>query len=148
MSDLDSRDALIRIRTAALTHKTASPLVKRGLADLQFLKGADWWFQRALNLSRELSFEESHQCLLKTVELHSCHVNALLRLGWDFKDGLETEPNLGEAVKYFRRAAELGSTEGKHQIAYLFMNGSGEPEEPPNSEAYFRKYAEMGNPCA
>ena len=128
MSDSNFQAGIIRIRTAALTQKAAMTLVKRGLIDLQSGKSAEWWFQQALDLSLESRFEESHQCLLRAIEVDPSHVNALLWLGSDLQDGVGTEPNLWEAVRYFRRAAELGSTEGKHQIAYLFMNGSGEPE--------------------
>lgn len=147
MTDSIRNNALTRIRSAALSRNVATPLVKRGLADLEE-KGAEWWFQRALDLSLQADLDESHRCLLKTAELDPNHVNALLWLGSDFQDGIGTAPDLSQAVDYFRRAAELGSAVAKHQIAYLFMNGSGSPEVPAESESYFRKYAERGNPCA
>lgn len=148
MSQPDSNSALVPVQSSALAIGGSPSLAKRGLGDLQLLERAEAWFQRALDLSTDAELEESHKCLLHVVELDPFHVNALLWLGSDFQDGVGTDSNLWEAVNYFRRAAGLGSSEGKHQIAYLFMNGSGSPEVPPDSESYFRKYAEEGNPCA
>src|ERR1700758_4097560 len=99
MTDSIRNVALIRTRTAALSRNMATPLVKRGLTDLE-QKPAERWFQQALDLNLQADWEESHRCLLKTVELDPNHVNALLWLGSDFQDGVGTPPDLSQAVRY------------------------------------------------
>jgi TPR repeat protein len=162
VTKLNSSIALVRVQSANLARKSAEALAIRGLSDLQSRENAELWFQRALDLllhpPEELELAEDpneewwqarRRCLLKVLEYDPCHAETLCMFGNRF----EEEGDLSEAVAYYQRAAGQGDVYAKQHLAYLFMNGTGKPELPPqevgeNCLSYFRRYAEQGNACA
>jgi TPR repeat protein len=58
------------------------------------------------------------------------------KLAWGYED---VEPNLGEAFKLFRQAADLGSSDARIRMGELQENGKGTDTDP---NAALKNYAE------
>lgn len=66
-------------------------------------------------------------------------------VGFQYGNGLSVMQNDAEALKWYRKAAELGSEEGMYNLAGVYENGYG--VKPSHQEAlkWYRKAAERGH---
>jgi len=61
-----------------------------------------------------------------------------------YASGMGTSPDLGKAVKYHRRAAELNLPEGQYQVALDYARGLGVKEDKEEAAQWYLKAAQRG----
>ena len=61
------------------------------------------------------------------------------------KLGLAPKKNLAEAAKWFRKAAEQGFVDAQIDLAWMYDDGDGVPEDKTEAARWYRKAAEQGN---
>ena len=57
-------------------------------------------------------------------------------------------PNLGEAARWYRRAAEQGDVEAQKRLALLYLQGRGVAKDSQEAEKWYSKAAGQGDPDA
>ena len=66
--------------------------------------------------------------------------------GEDYYYGRNGKPeDYSEAVKWYRKAAELGSADGQFNLGYMYENGEGVEKDYSESAKWYRKAAEQGH---
>ncbi len=65
-------------------------------------------------------------------------------LGQFFLTGTATPQNLGEAMKWYRRAAENGDPEAQSELAFLYFTGRGGERDLEKSFHWYEKSASQG----
>mmetsp|Transcript_25266 Transcript_25266/g.56817 ORF Transcript_25266/g.56817 Transcript_25266/m.56817 type:complete len:561 (+) Transcript_25266:135-1817(+) len=69
-------------------------------------------------------------------------------LGYMYERGLGVTPNLGEAVRWTKAAAELGSGEAMFNLGVLYQRGHGVAKDESAALRLFREASELGLPEA
>jgi TPR repeat protein len=75
--------------------------------------------------------------------------DSIIQLGMSYLDGSENlsiKKDIDKAVKFFHRAAELGSAEAYHNLGTMYFNGHGVVKDETKAKQYFEKAALAG--CA
>lgn len=70
---------------------------------------------------------------------------ALYKLGEDYYYGQGVPQDDGEAVKWYRLAAEQGHAEAQYSLGYMYDNGEGVPRDFSEAVKWYRLAAEQGN---
>ena len=74
------------------------------------------------------------------------HPAATYRLAEAYRYGQGVAVNRGEAMRYHRKAAELGFAEAQNQLAWFYKNGmEGENKSPEQAAGWFKKAALQGD---
>lgn len=80
---------------------------------------------------------------------------AQFRLGWLYgrgdwlrERGTKLKADPGEAVRWYREAAEQGDAEAQMHLGSLYLYGVGVPQDAGEAEKWVRRAAEKGNPEA
>ena len=68
----------------------------------------------------------------------------MLRLAQLYETGEAAVPNLIEAAKWYRAAAETGDAEAQFCLGRLYARGDGVPQELGEAAKWFEKAAEQG----
>jgi TPR repeat protein len=63
-------------------------------------------------------------------------------VGFQYGNGLSVMQNDAEALKWYRKAAELGSEEGMYNLAGVYENGYGVKQDYQEAVKWYRKAAE------
>ncbi|MBI3343356.1 MAG: sel1 repeat family protein [Gammaproteobacteria bacterium] len=66
-------------------------------------------------------------------------------VGFQYGNGLSVMQNDAEALKWYRKAAELGSEEGMYHLAGVHENGYGVKQDYQEAAKWYRKAAERGH---
>ena len=66
-------------------------------------------------------------------------------VGFQYGNGLSVMQNDAEALKWYRKAAELGSEEGMYHLAGVYENGYGVKQDYQAAIKWYRKAAEHGH---
>ena len=66
-------------------------------------------------------------------------------VGFQYGNGLSVMQNDAEALKWYRKAAELGSEEGMYNLAGVYENGYGVKQDSQKAVKWYRKAAERGH---
>ena len=69
-------------------------------------------------------------------------------LGNAYSDGKGVAKDYGEAVKWYRKAAEQGNKWGQNSLGYMYDNGWGVAKDYEEAVKWYRKAAEQGNAAA
>ena len=67
------------------------------------------------------------------------------RIGKFYHNGIGTDKNHTEAVKWWRKAAEQGYTKAQYNLGIAYANGEGVPEDRSEAVKWVRKAAEQGD---
>src|SRR5216683_4207252 len=59
--------------------------------------------------------------------------------GWDYKTGKEAQPNLAEAVKWYLKAADQGSTRALSHLASIYGDEQSPLHDPKKSFEFTRR---------
>ncbi|MEO5339676.1 MAG: sel1 repeat family protein [Magnetococcus sp. MYC-9] len=70
------------------------------------------------------------------------------RLGQTFYDGKGVQRDYGEAMRWFRLAAEQGDAEAQNSVGTLYDNGKGVPKDYQEAARWFRLAANQGHVLA
>lgn len=70
---------------------------------------------------------------------------AAYTLGYMFHSGEGITRNYGEAVHWYRKAAELKNAQGQVNLGYMYYSGQGVIQDYKEAARWFRKAAELGN---
>ncbi len=73
---------------------------------------------------------------------------ALYKRGEDYYYGRGVEQDYGEALKWFRQAAEQGRTNAQCFLGYMYEHGKGVPQDYGEAVKWYRQAAEQGNASA
>ena len=65
--------------------------------------------------------------------------------GMRYFEGLDVRKDFGEAVKWFRKAAEKGNRFGQSNLAYCYESGQGVEKNLAEAAKWYRMAAEQGN---
>lgn len=71
-----------------------------------------------------------------------------LCLGWIYEEGEDVPRDLFEAVKWFRKAAKLGNSEGQFSLGKMYEKGNGVPKNLVEAYAWFNLAAASGHAAA
>jgi len=85
---------------------------------------------------------------LHRLELNSGDVAAMLLVGELYKEGLADKLDPAEAVKWFRKAADLGDPEGAFSLAIAYLAGEGVEESEQKALPLLKAAAAKGHPAA
>ena len=66
-------------------------------------------------------------------------------VGFQYGNGLSVMQNDAEALKWYRKAAELGSEKGMYHLAGVYENGYGVKQDYQAAIKWYRKAAERGH---
>ena len=66
-----------------------------------------------------------------------------IRLAWMYEHGLGVEKNYGQALMWYRRAAEQGHSHAQNNLASMYANGRGVERNYPQAAAWSRKAAAL-----
>lgn len=72
----------------------------------------------------------------------------ILQTGVIFAQGMGVKQNLPEAVKWFRKAANLGNAEAQFNLGVMYANGQSVKQDYAEAEKWYRKAAALGNTAA
>ena len=67
------------------------------------------------------------------------------KLGWMYYNGKGTPQDNVEAVKWFRKSAEQGNSDGQRLLGFMYKNGRGLDTNYIKAVEWYRKSAEQGN---
>ncbi|KAG0315712.1 hypothetical protein BGZ97_007914 [Linnemannia gamsii] len=71
---------------------------------------------------------------------------AQVKLGIMYQEGTGgAEKNLGEAMHWYRRAAEQGNANGQYKVGHMLSHGLGVPQNQELAMGWYKKAAEGGN---
>lgn len=74
--------------------------------------------------------------------------SAMLLYGDMYVGGAGVKKDYGEALRWYRRAAELGDPVAINSVGVVFGDGQGRPKDPKEALVWFRKAAMMGDLAA
>lgn len=66
-------------------------------------------------------------------------------LGVDYRDGLGVNPDPGQAVAWFRKAANAGSPEAMCSLGWAYEDGNGVQPDHQQALIWYRKAARLGD---
>lgn len=69
-------------------------------------------------------------------------------LGTMYENGIGTQSNLAEAIRWYRKAADQGMPEAQGILGMMYAKGTGVPQDLATAVQLFRKAAEQGLPQA
>jgi uncharacterized protein len=67
------------------------------------------------------------------------------KLGFLFQDGIGVESDQAEALKWYRKAADLGDIKAHNNIGFMYFAGSGVPKSLDEALKWFIKAADLGS---
>lgn len=76
---------------------------------------------------------------------HSDDGDALYRLGLLYRQGQGVKKNYDEALKWFGRAAALGSAQAQYSLADMYLRGLGVGQDLTVSAKWYKRAAEQGH---
>jgi TPR repeat protein len=94
-------------------------------------------------LSLGAASAQTRQDLLKARALKG-EVDAQVALGFAYADGEGVGKDEAEAAKWFRLAAEQGSSFAQAYLGLMYSDGTGVPESDAEAVKWFRRSAEQG----
>ena len=65
--------------------------------------------------------------------------------GWEYESGSKVPQDYREAAKWYRKAADLGSSQGQFSLGTLYYRGHGVPKDMARAVEYYRKAAAGGD---
>ena len=104
---------------------------------------ADRLLQEAQDLYLRQDFAASMENLRRSAELGNPWAQAYCG-EWLMAGGFGVEKDASEAVKWFRRSAELNCPEAFYQLGICYENGEGVAADPDEAEAWYRKALDAG----
>ena len=75
------------------------------------------------------------------------NVYAQNELGWYYQHRAK-KPDLEEAVKWYRKAAEQGNSRAQYELGYCYIKGKGVAQDRNEAIKWYRKAAAQGNASA
>ena len=66
-------------------------------------------------------------------------------LGWMYYDGRAAPSDNDKAVKWFRRAAEAGDSDGMYWLGWMYEAGRGVNQDERESLSWYEKASKLGN---
>ncbi|RMF03069.1 MAG: hypothetical protein D6773_07865, partial [Alphaproteobacteria bacterium] len=132
---------------------------------------SDSWYRRALEIYRKDAENGLYHAAYKIGEYHEFGYgvpknfetarewylrgarddndpNAMERLGLIYQHGRGTDVDYGEALKWYRRAADLKSSLAMNQIGWLYHQGLGVEKDEREAISWYTRAAEAGNATA
>ena len=73
------------------------------------------------------------------------HSAAQFNLGLMYSNGRGVPKDEGEAVAWFRKAANQDNAEAQYNLGVMYGNGNGVPKDEREAVAWYRKAADQGN---
>jgi TPR repeat protein len=70
---------------------------------------------------------------------------AQYRMGYRYANGDGVTKNLGESLKWYRKAAENGQVEAQYRLGFIYEQGRGVPVDYVESASWWRKAADQGH---
>ncbi len=74
-------------------------------------------------------------------------IEAQIKIGFKYENGEDIEQNIEEALKWYKKAADQGSSNAKVNIGNLYRNGNGVgvPQSDKDALHWYQKAADQGN---
>ncbi len=69
-------------------------------------------------------------------------------MGWYYFKGISVKKDIGEAIKHFRKAAELGDPSGQFNLGLMYATGNGIGPSQTEAAKWYKKSAEQGKASA
>ena len=79
------------------------------------------------------------------VRPNRANARAQYNLGVRYRDGLGVVQDYGEAVRWFRRAAEQGDASGQNNLGVMYSRGRGVRQDDSEAVRWYRRAAEQGH---
>jgi len=106
---------------------------------------ADYWFHRALSLTKKSQYLECLDCLKLAVEADPEHKQALYALGHHYLQGQGTKKDPPTAATWFRESAELGFAPAQDKLGLMYEHGIGVAKNAPEAIKWYALAAQSGN---
>ena len=99
---------------------------------------------QALNAYDNKNYTEAFRLLSKNKESAEFTPEAQVDLGLMYSDGNGVAQNYTEAIKWYRKAAELGYSYGQNNLGTVYENGEGVEKNYTEAIKWYQKAAEQG----
>lgn len=83
-----------------------------------------------------------------TIDAENGNGWAMAQLGWAYLQGIGVRENATEAIKWYKRAAELGDSHSMHNLGIIYHNGKATRRNGPVAIEWYKKAIEAGNSAA
>ena len=132
---ISSRNVAPPTKTATKTPSSSKPTVK--------VKSLEEIYDEAMTYYRKKDYAGAIP-LLKDAA-NKGHVDAQLKLGYCYDEGLGVSKDDYEANKWYRKAAEQGSAAAQYNLGYHYQYGEGIDKDYSEAVKWYRKAAEQGD---
>lgn len=97
--------------------------------------------QRLLKLSER----KSESVVLIDPQSHEKDESVFFTIGHFYHHGINTQPNIGAALEFYRRAAATGHVAALYRLAEIYLHGDGVPVNRREAERYYELLKQKGH---
>jgi TPR repeat protein len=141
----DNSESLASSQPRALAGTDAASVEARAPINLPDADNADTWYERGNELWKQDKPSEAVASYRRGLDVDPNHVVLQFTMGYVYDIGWGVPRDDAEAVRWYRKAAELGHAGAQYSLGWMYDCGRGISQDYTQAAFWYEKAAEQGH---